>query len=684
VLYWAGPAGNAPGVRHVEAAPFVRTWECSLRNHVKAVAGSGHEMLFRRIALVALIVLSAFALRVHQLDTQSLWYDEGLSVYLAVLPPADTIAQSAVTDHPPLHALILGVWMRLAGPSEFPVRFVSVAFGTLAVALTYALGRRTGRHRTGVIAAALIAIAPIAVWYSQEARGYSLLMTLLLIAVLAFLRLLGGDSRLRVWLAYTLACAAALYTHYFAVFPIAALNVAFLLRVVYSVFRRAARNTQHAIGDTQYAIRNWFLAHLAIVLLFLPWLPNALAQAASNATYFPGRVTWQTVVIDTWRAFSGGEFVLTPPTDAFWFALILIGIFSITPILPYSRFRKHVLTLVCLLIIPLLLMSILAWDKPKFAPRYLLPSLPAFVTLAALGVDALLRFRIKLLAVVALAPMLMVPAVDALGLARIYSDPDVARPDMRAVVAYVDANDAPGDAILLVGGHQAPVFQYYYRGPGDVIPLPPDLLPAVQSPLDARIINRLADVARTHPRAWLVLWQNDIADPTGIVLSELLSKAARRPVLQNFHQASLLLFDLSGAQFATGPQAPLDVAFTDPIRLVGYNLASDTVSAGQTVKLDLYFESSGSIGRNYQVFVHLIGPDGAPIAQDDHIAGADSYPTSLWASGTLMRNSFVLRVPADTPPGSYRLIAGLYDAAGRLSVSGGGDSIDIAAITIRP
>jgi hypothetical protein len=255
---------------------------------------------------------------------------------------------------------------------------------------------------------------------------------------------------------------------------------------------------------------------------------------------------------------------------------------------------------------------------------------------------------------------------------------------MRAVVAYVDANDAPGDAIVLVGGHQAPAFQYYYRGPGDIIPLPPDMLPAVQSPLDAHVGTQLADIAKTHPRAWLVLWQNDIADPTDIVLSELLSNAARLPVLQNFHQVSLLLFDLSGAQFAASPQVPLDVAFTDPIRLAGYNLASDTVTAGQDVKLDLYFESSGSIERNYQVFVHLIGPDGVIVAQDDRIAGADSYPTSVWASGTLMRNSFAMRVPAGTPAGTYRVIAGLYDAAGRLSVSGGGDSIEIAAISIKP
>jgi len=115
----------------------------------------------RRLPVAALLILLlALALRVFRLDAQSLWYDEGLSVYLASLPPSETIAQSAVTDHPPLHAALLNLWMGIAGPGEFSVRFVSVFFGTLVVALTYVLGRRVGGGRVGAIAAGLMASEP--------------------------------------------------------------------------------------------------------------------------------------------------------------------------------------------------------------------------------------------------------------------------------------------------------------------------------------------------------------------------------------------------------------------------------------------------------------------------------------------------------------------------------------------
>jgi 4-amino-4-deoxy-L-arabinose transferase-like glycosyltransferase len=646
-----------------------------------------------RVPLI--ILLLALGLRAYRLDAQSLWYDEGLSVHLASLPLTETIAQSAVTDHPPLHAVILNLWMGIAGSGEFSVRFVSVFFGTLVIALTHALGRRLGGARVGALAAGLIAIAPMAVWYGQEARGYSLLVAWVLFAILAYLRLESGDSRARVWLAYVLVSAAALYTHYFAAFPIVAVNFAFMLNWVR---KQAAPGAQRAARATRYAISIWLMAQLSIVALFLPWLPNALAQAASNATYFPGRVTWDTVVLQTWRSFAGGDFphlgqpAMPPPTSVMWLALILLGAvspfvarrLSSQPGAPYANRAKGVLLTISLLVVPLLLMSMLAWEKPKFAPRYLLPSLPAFVVLAGLGIDRLLRFRNSLLAALVLLPVLLIPAVDLLVTSQIYFDPPAARPDVRAVAAYIDTNEQAGDAILLVGGHQAPVFEYYYRGPSQVIPLPPDLLPAAQAPLDVRVLSQLADVASTQPRAWLVLWQQSIADPTGLVLGELRTQARRLEVGQTFHEMSLLLFDLRDAAFEVAPQHRLDASFADPVRLAGFDINSYQFESGQELLFALYFESSGPIARNYQVFAHLIGPGGSIEAQADSIAGADSYPTSLWADGTHMRNRFSIRLPADLSAGTYRLLVGLYDESGRLALAGGGDATEIAAITIEP
>jgi hypothetical protein len=135
---------------------------------------------------------------------------------------------------------------------------------------------------------------------------------------------------------------------------------------------------------------------------------------------------------------------------------------------------------------------------------------------------------------------------------------------------------------------------------------------------------------------------------------------------------------------ATGPLRALDAPFADPIRLVGFDLDSNEITSSQDLKFALYFESSGPIRRNYQIFTHLIGPDGQIVAQADRIAGADSYPTSLWAVGTRMRNAFEIRRPSGLTSGAYQLIAGLYDDLGRLSLSSGGDTVEIATIVVKP
>jgi 4-amino-4-deoxy-L-arabinose transferase-like glycosyltransferase len=644
-----------------------------------------------------IILLLACGLRAFRLDAQSIWYDEGLSIFLAQHTPAQTMALSAVTDHPPLHALLLNGWLRAAGASDFSSRFPSVFFGVLAVALTHALGARFDR-RVGLIGAALLALSPLAVYYSQEARGYSLLLSLVLIAAWAGLRLMTGDHRRRMWLAYAAAMSAALYTHYFAAFAWAAINLAWIVGMAVT-YRHGAKNAKAAsrhfavVAPSRFVV-SWLIAQVVVGVLFAPWLPNALAQAGSNATYFPGRVTWQTVIGDTWRAFTIGEWGDSAVAGWLWFLFVVIGIGG--SLIRSSRDarqgrRAHLLPVVILLtaltVVPLAAMSALAWLKPKFAPRYLLPALPAVVLLASIGVVRLAdgaRGRFCRLASIGLAASLALPLGYAASLLPLYIDSSLARPDVRSAAQYIQTHAEPSDAILLIGGHQAPAFTHYYHGTAPVIPLPPDLLPAAQSPLDARAVTELADLAAHHPRLWLVLWQNEISDPTDVVLGTLTEQAKRLTVGQNFHNLSVLLFDVTHVTFTASPQRLTDIAFAAPVKLIGYNVNSGSITIDTPLRFGLYLETTGPIDRDYRIFTHLVDAAGALVAQADHIAGADSYPMSLWRPGSLFLNRFEIRVPAGTAPGEYRLVVGLYDAIGRLKLADGRDQISLFTITVSP
>ena len=138
-----------------------------------------------RTALILVVITAlAFGLRVTHLDTQGLWSDEFTSLGRAMLAPSELLRDLPV-EHVPLYFWLLHCWTLAAGSSDFALRFLSVIWGTLAVPLLYALGRRLVARPAAVMAAFLLAINPFQVWYSQDTRMYSMLVGLGLMALWA-------------------------------------------------------------------------------------------------------------------------------------------------------------------------------------------------------------------------------------------------------------------------------------------------------------------------------------------------------------------------------------------------------------------------------------------------------------------------------------------------------------------
>ena len=221
--------------------------------------------LAQHFILLALILLG-FWLRVHNLDAFSFWTDEGLTPARSGYPIAQILRNEIViqgyvsTDtHPPLYYLIIHVTRQLFGLSDFAFRYPSVLFGVLLIPLLYQLGRRLvpspfgrglgrGSLVLGLLVALLAAVNPLQVYYSQEARMYTLLVLLATGMSYALWRALRGEesltqrrkerqakrselgvfaslrehSLLRWMFLYAILAALAVYTHYTAVFLVAA------------------------------------------------------------------------------------------------------------------------------------------------------------------------------------------------------------------------------------------------------------------------------------------------------------------------------------------------------------------------------------------------------------------------------------------------------------------------------
>jgi hypothetical protein len=114
------------------------------------------------------------------------------------------------------------------------------------------------------------------------------------------------------------------------------------------------------------------------------------------------------------------------------------------------------------------------------------------------------------------------------------------------------------------------------------------------------------------------------------------------------------------------PQYVVHADFAGLIRLIGFDLLSPEVHAGDTLSVRLTWQALAPMGRHHTAFVHLLGSHNpvlnSPLwAQDDHEPGQATYSTDRWFTGEVVIDVFRLQIPADAPPGEYTLSTGFYE-----------------------
>ena len=189
---------------------------------------------FTQVALVTLLLV-AFALRIGSITFQSLWRDEVDAICFAQLPLLQALPETRLAFTPtcpsnipsllgafsqpgfngPLYFLMLRGWMGLAGSSELSIRGMSLGFGVIGIALIYALGKRLFNRSIGLIAAGLLAFSAYHVWYSQEAKMYTLITALALAAIYCLRRGV-EEGKTRFWVGVVVCTSLAMYAHILA------------------------------------------------------------------------------------------------------------------------------------------------------------------------------------------------------------------------------------------------------------------------------------------------------------------------------------------------------------------------------------------------------------------------------------------------------------------------------------
>ena len=180
-------------------------------------------------AVLVALVLVAAGLRLYGIGAQSLWYDEWLTTEAVAGGLGDLIRHVANREGiTPTYFILTWGWVRVFGDGDVALRLLPTLAGIATVPVAYYTALAFDlRRRVARVAALLVAVNPLLVWYSQEARPYSLLALAAGLSLLTFARARPPHARQLVW--WALAAAATVALHYFGAFVVGAEAVLLLV-----------------------------------------------------------------------------------------------------------------------------------------------------------------------------------------------------------------------------------------------------------------------------------------------------------------------------------------------------------------------------------------------------------------------------------------------------------------------
>ncbi|HRW03454.1 MAG TPA: glycosyltransferase family 39 protein [Caldilineaceae bacterium] len=651
--------------------------------------------------LLLLFILIAFARLCWHLDANDMWWDESLSLQRAesdwwtlargTLTMYDGFQALPTTDQHPFFFFILqGILIRLAGTSEFVLRFPATAAATLFVPVVWVLARTYERRAillptTAFWATGFAAIHPFFLWFGQEARPYTLWATTSLLAIYLLLRATDGPPfvqeghvsaqptrdvpptrrrTINFWLiGYVIVTLISLVTHYYAIFwlPLHALHI-----YVHLVRRN------RWLGPT---IAMLIMAIGGVIGAVVAW--QILSQG--GGANFP-EITLRILIPDLVNAFSLGLSV-TLDNPVHWLgwifgALTVVGSFWSMRSWRYTRAGGWLLPLGVLIPIVFVLLLNNFLQSPYMNARHLSVLGGAIILLVSGGIAVLWqrqRWGAGVLAGILVAGLLY-------STASYYTKPAFGKDDYSGMGRYLQANLLPHDVVILSPPFSWRIFDYYLpldeieRAKAEGRPIAYFGAPLLNQPWP-ETERFLADLQQRYRRIWLARsGTHPYLDLEKQVPSWLRENSTMRLREEKFFSPTSFLdleLFLTHPPVYEGLEPPakvhIDLLFGDLIRLVGYDI-DEPLQEGGALPITLYWQVEKKPDQRYKYVLQLANTDDAGamhvLAHTEIEPYYGQIPTTFWDPGkTIIEYTSlppVLFNPAQAS--QYRLTLQLYDA----------------------
>lgn len=393
-------------------------------------------------ALSAIVLLGALV-RLIVLNAQSAWLDEAYSLAVARHSLGFVISFTDQYDfHPPLYYVVLHIWGSLVGFGVTQGRVLSLLCGVAAVPLLYLLGRQLFDRITGLIAATLLAVSPIAAWYSDETRMYAMVFLAVLTAMIVLVCALRSHDGW-AWASYVLLAALAFYLDYSAAFV--------LLGAALYAFVTTRRTERRQV----------IVSHTALALLIVPVLLIMYEQTRNGAG-----IAWIPVptasrvgasLLDLLSQYSAVPGLLS----VLGLVLAMFGLFALLRDWSEPRLRHSYTFLASIVLVPLAVALLVSVIHPVFLTRTVLTVLFGILIFIARGPLAVSATR-PAARVTTLIPIALLLASNVQGITTARSS--VINEDWRATAAFVQTAALPGDLLIFDPYFGQMPFDLYWPG----------------------------------------------------------------------------------------------------------------------------------------------------------------------------------------------------------------------------
>ena len=621
-----------------------------------------------------LILLLAFALRLIALEQRPLHFDEGINVVFGQGGLANVLAttfKNGDTD-PPVHRLILGGWMGLAGASAFAIRYFSVVCGVLWLAVSYRLTQRLGLGTAvAVLLLLMMAGSAYAVNYTQQAKGYAFaaLMAALSFAILDFrfwILDFGGTKiqNLKSKISeagYVVAIMLMLGTHYYTA-PVLAMQWVWL----WGAGRGAAALRRLAILQA--------LACLPVAIWVL-FTFRAVLTGSLGLSHTPPIPAGQ-LLANIWADMTLGEAI--GGNNIILSGLAIIFFIGGCKFLGRNKSASWWLTGV---LVPLIFTLLLQLRITFFSSRFLLYLLPFIMTPIAAGMvmatQWVTRLHKTLGNIIGLVLLTGWVGLIGVGLAAFYRAPIDPKEDFRSAIRAIRPQVQAGDAA---------VFGYIWLD-GMVASYAPEINPRLtwydDTEFGTQTAQHMSDIAQHHTRVWFFNYTPTPNLPTPPALDWLRGNAAQAMVYPAGQGSMTPILFVNTTPLSAQTNT---VVFDQRLKLRYTPLNSEMQAQNATI-LPLRLEWTRLRQTDHDdlgLFVHVIGKDGQRVAQSDSDAVNGFAPHFTWQIDQPITDQRALVLPP-LPPGTYTVIGGAFSRrdGARLKLAGGGDFVTLGAFVTR-